>query len=190
MKILIVAIFLALSFSGFAQDGDFDLEKISTVEGREYRDILIVDSDEHGLLFRHRQGIAKLPFASLPTNLRMLYEVAAPVETVEEGEKVEETESEDSEKAKSAANFYPLTFTVRTRTYPKSPVDSCGPGPGSGCGPFLWPSHWPRFRPAHHLVNPYCRELAVRDFLYTSGLLPKPPGVFTYRLPHNRPFLY
>lgn len=185
MKFLNLAIFLGIGFSGFAFGGGFDLEKISTVEGREYREILIVDSDEHGLLFRHQRGIAKLPFASLPTNLRMLYEVTAPVETIDE------EEATDSEEAAPNGAISPMVFTVRTRVYPQQNSNSCDPYQlGYGCGPFLWPSHWPRFGTAHHLVNPYCRELAVRDFLYTSGLLPKPPGVFTYRLPNNRPYYY
>lgn len=182
MKFLIAAIFLAVGATSLAQAGGFDLDAITTVEGREYQEIFIVDSDEHGLLFRHRRGIAKLPFASLPTNLRMLYEVSAPLEVPDEAtEQVGEPQM-----SPSGQNLIPLVFTVRTRVYPQPAVDSSG----YGCGPFLWPSHWPRFHPVHHLVNPYCREMALRDFLYTTGLLPKPPGILTYRLPCNRPWLY
>ncbi|MEX2577607.1 MAG: hypothetical protein WD342_01005 [Verrucomicrobiales bacterium] len=174
MKFLNFAIPLWFGLGVFAAQGDdgiHDFEKLSTTEGTVYREILVVDADGHGLLFRHRDGIAKLPFASLPTNLRMLYETVEPVEEVPE------------EAASEGAGDFSLVFTVRTRVYPQAFAASPWAG---GCAPVPWKSHWPRYHPVHSLVNPYCRELATRDFLYSAGLLPTPLGVATFPLPRHR----
>lgn len=179
--IFATAFLVATAVVGFG--ADYDLEKITTTEGKEYREILVIESDEHGLTFRHRHGISKLLFSSLPTNLRMLYEGTVPLEAPEEVADTEEAVVADS----GGPELDSLVFTVRTRVYP--PMNRGGYGV-NGCSPVGWPSAWPRYNPALLLANPYCREWATRDFLYTSGLLRKPPGVFTYRLPYHRPYFY
>ncbi len=40
------------------------------------------------------------------------------------------------------------------------------------CGLATWPAWWPDHQWVHRLTRPFYRELALRDFLCTSGLLP------------------
>ena len=61
---------------GFAEDDiTYDLEKIVTLRGKIYRNILILNSDANGLFFRHHGGIAKLSFLELTDGLRSMYQV-------------------------------------------------------------------------------------------------------------------
>jgi len=113
----------------------------------------------------------------------MLYEASVPLEAPEEAMETEESAVADKVDSKLDS----LVFTVRTRVYPGAASPAYG---GYGCSPVNWSSAWPRFNPALLLATPYFRERATRDFLYTSGLLRKPPGVFTYRLPYHRPYFH
>lgn len=195
MKFLIVAVFgMILSVPLFCKGGggDYDLPQIKTVYGKVYREIYILEADEYGLTFRHRDGIAKVVFSALSENLRMLYEVTGEVGGVEsnseKGKSPKAGETEPHESGSTGINSsgsygaLPLVVTVRTRVTFPSPALWLGGGyPGSDR--MGWSARWHRYGSVHELANPYYRELAVRDFLYSSGLLPKPPGIFTYRIP-------
>ena len=195
---------------GRADDsGAYDLDQIVSRYGRTYHDIFVVNSDEHGLLFRHRDGIAKLSFSELSDNLRELFQ---PV--VEMDDSVEDEEAIADEPQESGGLVAPTASTPtrrnsdfqidivqRNRVYlnparqqsgyhpapyhyqPYHPYGNCGAQP-----PVYWPNHWPRYRRAHALVNPYHRAAVLQDFLYTTGLLPLPPGVNVVRLPSPTPW--
>lgn len=179
LKLATVVFILGFLQFGNSQEADFDLEKIVTTSGKIYREIIILGSDDYGLTFRHRGGIAKERFSSLSTNLRMLYEVVGdPVEA-----KIADLPAKtEGEPVPSSPALPPIVFTVRTRVNIVHPALQLGGGYGSPDAS-QWPSWWARYYPVHHLTNPYQRELAVRDFLYSSGLLPTPCGIRTYRLP-------
>lgn len=168
-----------------ASDTTFDLDRIKTQNGRVYEDILILDSDQHGLLFRHAVGIAKVDFQQLSTNLRMLYE---PV--VEEEEMVGEVPESDPEAASLLNMSRNVNITVTARNRVEVPVHHWNRSCATACDRYQnhWPSHWSRYNPALSLAVPECRALAVQDFLITTGLAHRPPGVTTYRLPFNRPY--
>jgi hypothetical protein len=182
LKLAILVFALGILQSGRSQDADYDLEKIETKTGQIYREVLILNSDEYGLTFRHRDGIAKERFTSLPTNLRMLYEVADEGDA--DVDAADSAKQSETEPVSADTSYPPLQVTVRTRvTFPlPHPALQLGGGFSSPDASH-WPSWWPRYQPVHHLTNPYLRELAVRDFLYSSGLLPTPCGIRTYRLP-------
>lgn len=174
--IVICMALLALNARGF----DGDLEKIETINGKLYEKIYILSGDDKGLTFRHEAGIAKVSYAELPMNLRMLFE---PAERTDSPEKGEETREE----------FVPiLDFTLRYRFSPVSfPVVSNHCAPALACRGIHWKSHWPGYNPAHRLVDPVCRELALRDFLYTTGLLPAPCGIRPVRVfPRHNSWTY
>lgn len=202
MNYLIFAIFgMILSVPLFckAEGGDFDLAQIKTVYGKVYRDVYIVEADRYGLTFRHRDGIAKVVFSSLSANLRMLYEGTDEVGKDEgDAEKKELAAADASGSMKSEStgitgpgndSAAPLVFTVRNRVTLPSPAFWLGGGPLCA-GRMGWPGNWHRNSSAHRLTNPYCRELVVRDFLYSSGLIPKPPGIFTYPVPYRSRLLF
>ncbi len=77
MNFLKVTIYCSLALIALplsAQDGGYDHESLTTKTGQVYHDISVLDADAHGLMFRHRNGIAKISFVSLPDSYRMLYE--------------------------------------------------------------------------------------------------------------------
>lgn len=188
MKFLTFAIILSLFAMvpcGFSQDGDFDLDSIKTLDGKRYFVILILDADEYGMTFRHRDGIAKLPFRLLSMNLRMLYEPVADVEEASNGEEVDEEEeiivlNEDASIQVRASSRVTAPVYWLRGAYSQMPRPQMAP----------WPSHWPRYHPAHALAYPAYRELAVRDFLYTTGLAERPPGIHPYAIPRHGPYCF
>lgn len=186
MKVLIFGILIlgvGMGLPAAADDLTFDLEQIRTANGKVYKQIQILDSDGFGLLFRHREGIAKVDYDQLSMNLRMLYE---PVEempldsTPIEPDSTETTTFLESLKGKSVEILAKNRIEVPlVRLFPRS---------SNSCFGYAhhWPVHWPRYQPALRLAIPECRALALEDFLITTGLVPRPPGVRTYRLPYNR----
>jgi hypothetical protein len=165
-----------------------DLEEIKTLTGTRYEAIEVLGADEYGLMFRHRRGIAKVNFGELSTGLRMLYEGGdlvgmAPAASTEPGQAAEDATSEVT----IAEVFVPiLTFRLQLHRGWKESFSS--PCAGSPCASFPWRSHWPRYQTAHALTRPDCRALVLRDFLYTTGLQPKPCGVVTRSLPRGHAY--
>lgn len=174
---LVLALIVSFLFANVAQA--FDFEKIATKDGPVYREVFIVDVDNNGMMFRHADGIAKVRFEQLPMNLRMLYEPAddGAELTVEPEEKNVEPTSEKARPVFYVTLQQPVRYVPVYQYY-------------QPCYQQAWPRHWPRYHPAHAYARPACRAAVVQDFLYTTGLQPKPPGVVTRRLPYNRPYLY
>lgn len=186
LKFAILTMFLSWPVCSNAGGDTFDLDKIETENGKIYHDILILDSDEYGLLFRHAVGIAKVDFGQLSMNLRMLYEpVGDNAETPGTG--AVEFEGPPA----PAPSLKDLKITVTARNRVTWPMATSGYHCINPCQQFraAWPSHWSRYHPGLALAVPECRSLAVRDFLITSGLAARPPGVVTYQLPKSRPYL-
>jgi hypothetical protein len=168
----------SMSLSGASES--HDIERIRTIGGKEYRGILILEADQYGLSFRHDGGIAKLPFSSLSENLRMLYEVIDEVP----GDAEVEAEVEVAPPVETTAEAIPpdiclpspVILLARSRVIVPSPALYLGGG-YTAADRVPWPARWPRYDHVHRLTNPYFRELAVRDFLYSSGLLRTPRGI-------------
>lgn len=154
---------------------------LRTLDGREFLEVRIVQVDPGGLLFRHRGGAGKVLFSDLSSEWGERYgfqESAA--EALEAGRpelKLGENLARPAEGA--VAQMPPLTFTYRVRTVlPPILVHSA-----SGCGAaHPWLRHWGRFHPGLAYARFPCRQAAERDFLITSGILPRPPGVPAWRL--------
>lgn len=148
-----------------AGGGDFDLEKMQTLQGRTYHGVQILGSDQHGLTFRHRDGIAKIDFHSLSENIRMMYEAA---EDIPEPEAMDTGRPEVSSTPRETVEEG-LVLTVYHRLTLHLPLVAW-----AGCDPRRnynqWPSWWSRYHPAHQLTIPCYRERTVRDFLQFSGL--------------------
>lgn len=149
---------------------NFDHEQLTTVEGTVYHDLLVMGTDEHGLTFRHRTGIAKVSYGSLSEAYRMFYEPVADLDDLGETDAgaVADTGDSDGEKGMDLGEFElaePVLLTARTRI-----VVDLSQTWSRGCAPAPWPSWWPAHAHGHRLAFPRCRELAVRDFLFTTGL--------------------
>lgn len=164
----------SMSLSGASES--YDMERIRTLEGREYRGILILEADQYGLSFRHDGGIAKLPFSSLSENLRMLYEVVDEVPGDAAVDAVPPVETTAEATPPNVSLPAPVILLARSRVIVPSPALFLGGG-YTALDRVPWPAWWPRYDPVHELTNPYFRELAVRDFLYSSGLLRTPRGI-------------
>lgn len=164
-----------------AAEESFDLESIRTLDGQVYEEILILSGDESGLMFRHRRGIAKIPFRQLSMNLRMLYEPVADVAAGTSDVAVDEATSNEEEESVAVELLVPAVVQTSTRVEVSMEWlrGALAQMPRRQMAP--WPSHWSSFHPAHALAYPEYRELAVRDFLYTTGLAPRPCGI------HPRP---
>ncbi len=157
---------------------------LRTRQGKVYFAIEVVQVDPNGLLFRHRNGTGKVLFTDLSSELQTHYGYdPGSAETFENG-RPEVRAAADAADAPSPPTV--LTFRVRT-TLPR-----VAPSPAVLWAPVLcghpaelglrWPSHWSRFHHGHAYASFPWRQLAERDFLISSGLVPRPPGVRTWRL--------
>lgn len=58
----------------FAQESVKRYETLTTIHGTVYEKVEILQSDPHGLTFRHGSGMAKIPFAELSVAFQELYD--------------------------------------------------------------------------------------------------------------------
>ncbi len=181
----IAAIFSVVSGFGLRGQGEgYDHESLTTAEGRVFHEIFVLGSDPAGLTFRHRAGIAKVSFSSLSPAYRMLYE---PVEDLPGGDGAAPGEAAAPAPAETDQTAFaddwverldegPVRLEARNRIVAILPIRALwlGGGIDHDRREPAWPSWWPRHEEVHRLTHPLYRELALRDFLYCSGLLPQP----------------
>lgn len=191
---LILGSVFALALGAKAGGGDSErtLRVLETLDGRVFDDVAIDSVDPNGLLFRHRDGIAKIRFANLNPAIREAYgfteEDALAFETGRTITEIVAAPNSAPPQACQAAGVSPLVLSFRIRTTFPTASPACanyGFGP-MGCGAslaqFPWASHWNRFHPGLAYSRFPCRQLAERDFLLSSGILTRPPGVWSWRL--------
>lgn len=169
------------------------MRSLRTLDGREFFDVRVQKADPTGLFFQHRHGSAKISFTHLDPEIGKSYgygeEEAKAFEKDRPHTEIETNAPAWADPIDVSQTLPPLRLTFRTRTiFPVGSTFShggCGYSP-TGCGASLasypWPSHWSRFHPGLAYSLFPCRQLAERDFLITSGILPRPPGVCTWRL--------
>jgi len=174
LKFVILGTAFSILSSSQGEDVVYDHERLKTTDGKTYHEISVIGSDTMGLTFRHREGIAKVDFTALSEAFRMLYE---GVEDLPEG--VAETAKEaDPVQLNGIAPFgdRPTTLVARNRLFVEFPYSfwQIGGGINHDRRVPAWPGWWPDHERIHRLTHPLYRELAVRDFLLSSGLLPYP----------------
>jgi len=195
MKTLKCATFLYVfvMVNSLVSAADYDIEKLTTKHGKIYQEVEFLDADQFGLLFRHRAGIAKESFALLSVPLRDMFEPVDDIPSIIRPVKpqVENVILKKGEpKEEPAAETPEIVITFRIR---QSLIYGCAIKPLANhhCSakakafencqfhrtPCNWPKHWHKFHYAHYLTNPRCREITTRQFLQTTGLLPRPCGV-------------
>lgn len=175
MKIIKCAVFGLLAVGLSIVDCEaFDFESLTTTMGHRYHEIEILSADEDGLLFRHRDGIAKENFSRLSAGVREMYQPVADVPvpssetTTETGEESYGHEEESSGLERVALDDIILTVWVRY-TFPTDPPERENARCHLHPNPHTWPVHWHRFHPAHYLTNPVCRARVVENFLRCNG---------------------
>ncbi len=181
MKLLKFATLLivAVAVSGVrGQEGGFDHERLTTVDGRSYHEVFILGSDRNGLTFRHRQGIAKVGFEQLSESYRMLYEAVDELP----GTSADALPADSGAEAAGEADWIetldegPVILLARNRILIERPA--AWPRLGGGVPPDwlapAWPVWWSDHARVHRITHPLYRELVLREFLHLSGLLPWP----------------
>lgn len=160
---------------------NWDHEQLTTVEGRAYHEVSVIESDATGLTFRHRDGVAKLPFATLSQSYRMLYEGLENVDdlSTEETSGVHPDGIGPRQSQKVSANassfskqMFPLVAEARTLVrLPLGAPSFMSVADCRGSSPVVfWPGWWPDHRYGYFLTRPAGRERVVREFLLLSGL--------------------
>ena len=168
-KILKFGVIFSFAASSFAiaggngsskGSGDFH-PQITTLDGDHFYHAEVIKADPNGLLFRHSAGIAKVKFTNLSESLRVRYDYDA-------GQAAEFT----NVKAKPAPVVRRIVRPAQPKAYrvvkPSCQEPRCNIYTGGAGLPYPF-----------YLANYHCRKQAELDFLYTAGLLPKPPGVRT-----------
>ena len=183
---------LVLAARAGGGDSGRALEVLETLDGRVFHDVAIDSVDPNGLLFRHRDGIAKIRFTNLKPAIREAWgfteDEARAFETGGSKAGIVVEENAGASPTSRAAGNSPLVFSFRIRTtFPiVSPFRGnrgCGPADcGASLASFPWAAHWSRFHPGLAYSQFPCRQLAERDFLLSAGILPHPPGAWTRRL--------
>tara|TARA_R110000850_G_scaffold212642_6_gene338426 strand:+ start:547 stop:1143 length:597 start_codon:yes stop_codon:yes gene_type:complete len=191
MKFLSSAVFsISVFFAGMlsADDRRIDFDELATNFGDVYRDVTVLKADRYGILFRHQYGAAKIGYAVLPKEVAGRYLKGARLASSPAG-----GATGGFEVSEEALKKWPeMVVTLRTRR--TMPVYAAGPFL-FGCGYSrafyepAWPAYWSRYQPAHQFANPFWREMAVQDLLYTSGLTPGSHWSRTYNYGHFRPRL-
>jgi hypothetical protein len=157
---------------------------LRTVDGRMFLGVRDARADESGLTFRHQGGAAKVARQQLSeADLKRFSVPEVVAKAVPAANAGEPLAWEGPNPA--AITVPPLVFTYRVRTIlpVSAPSASCEIQSCAGAlSHTYWPSHWAR--PHYGLAYPLfpCRQLAERDFLLTTGILPRPRGVWPWRL--------
>lgn len=159
-----------------------------TLNGRSFHDVTIVGIDPNGILFKHANGAGKVRFEELSPEIRNHFGYDPEAAAVFEGRALRNPVPQNPAGAVAGqGGITPVTFTFRTRVALPSRTSSYGGYPWSltGCGPALanyyWPYQWGRWHPGLAYTRFPCRQAAERDFLISTGILPRPPGIRTWR---------
>lgn len=157
----------------FADDpGSFGhLAELRTNDGKQYQTVEIIKIDPNGVIFRHSKGIAKVVFPDLNPALqeRFGYDPAAAEAFVEKGKDANRATNQQTRSKRPTQAVVIVAKPARS-----TKLGICQTNQLVGLFPQLpYPLRLAQY--------PY-RRLAELDFLYTTGLVPRPPGVRVHRL--------
>jgi len=139
---------------GAAEPTPSRLPLLMTESGRNYEDVQILKLDPEGPVFRHRHGMAKIPYGQIKAKTRSL--LGYPQKTKSEPAARKAVEAKASEKKEAAVAGALTLVPVRiTTTWWRM-----NPRPA----PPVWPT-----------INPFQATAAI-DFLVTAGWSPHPIG--------------
>jgi len=165
---------------------DASREHLTTLDGKRFFRVRLVKVDPNGLLFRHRNGIAKVTFDNLSEDFREYYGYdkarARDFERRHSGAPAKAVPAPVSNPESAGETEPEVVVTFRSRTTIPIRFENAFAGVRSACGGVPWYSHWARYDPRLAYARFPCRQLAERDFLISSGIVPTPPGVMVRRL--------
>lgn len=141
--------------------------QLTTANGDRFTKVEIIQVDPNGLIFRHSRGMAKIVFEDLSPALRERF----------------------GYNPESAAEFTkppepkPKPVVRAGRRNVRTIVVLQPPRPAPICQPISIPVCWGNFpRYPHSLAFAPYRSPVELDFLYTTGIFPRPPGVHVHRI--------
>ena len=190
LGILVVGLDLRADEPEWASSGPDRGGTLVTLEGRAFHDVTIVGIDPNGILFKHANGAGKVRFEELSPEIRNHFGYDPEAAAVFEGKASPRSDRQNAAVAGAVAGqggVAPMVVTFRTRvTLPaRTPAYGGYPWSLTGCGPalanYFWPYQWGRWHPGLAYTRFPCRQAAERDFLISTGILPRPPGVRTWR---------
>lgn len=168
---LLLSLLFCLSFSYHASAAD-----LVTANGRRFHNCEVLKADTLGLYLRHDHGIARLLYEDLSDGNLAQLEPLPEIETIS-GAKAQPADvpaATDGEQ-ENQGNFS-FVFQQRVTLRMPQPIYQPAFAYGTGCGLGAGPMRIARYP---------CRRMAERDFLITSGILPRPYGVVTRYLPRG-----
>lgn len=158
-------------------------EDLMTLDGKRYDEVRLVKVDPNGLLFRHRDGIAKVTFDNLGEGFRDYYGYdEALARDFERKHSVAKKVAPVPKEIGDIEEDPEIVITYRTRT--SIPIRFQNPYAcaQSACRGVPWYSHWARYDPRLAYASLPCRQLAERDFWIRSGIVPTRPGMLVRSL--------
>ena len=144
---------------------------IETVDGRRFSNCSVLKADSLGLYFRHRNGIARVLYNDLSDDL------LAKLEPLPEAEKIEIKEPSPATPSMAATDHPTVQAHGEFRLVFRQRVVIGIPNPALHRAVYGWPARGAVG--AHRYSHFGWRQAAERDFLITSGILPRPAGVVT-----------
>lgn len=148
---------------------------LETADGRRFADCTVLKADQLGLYFRHENGIARVLYEDLSEELLAALEPLPEVEDelplrIDAGRAPAVDLAADDSNAQAVGEFSLVFWQQINYQVPSQSIYCCPSGGVAGL---------------HRYSHFGCRQLAELDFLITSGILPRPPGVVTRRLPRG-----
>lgn len=137
-----------------------ELPLLMTETGRDYVDVKVLKFDPEGPIFRHRDGLAKIPFGEIKEKTRKLlgYPMAAQAKTPKPAAGNNRAAGKET-----AATLVPVRITTRWAIYQPAPPRAVP------CRRVLHP--WFHHQAAWPFEDPF-RPFAAVDLMVTGGVVP------------------
>jgi hypothetical protein len=127
-----------------------------TESGRNFEDVQILKLDPEGPVFRHRHGLAKIPYGQIKAKTRSLLGYPQKPKPEPAAKKAAATKAKEKGDGTAASPVALVPVRITTTWWRTEPR----PAPA----PVFWPD-----------INPFQATAAI-DFLVTAGLAPRPCG--------------
>tara|TARA_R110002096_G_scaffold433224_1_gene651571 strand:+ start:4275 stop:4808 length:534 start_codon:yes stop_codon:yes gene_type:complete len=164
------ALFFGFLFCSAVQalENPLRFQQIRTLQNDTFHQVELIKSDATGAYIRHSRGLARIPFADFPADVRAKLEL----------EVMPSNPLQEPDFAEPAAQKNPTNNQdwIVIRTFNPPPATSA-----YGCPNLLTNDSGVLPYPQSLAIYP-CRKLAELDFLYVTGILRRPPGVKIHRL--------
>ncbi|MEK6248766.1 MAG: hypothetical protein N2C12_11340 [Planctomycetales bacterium] len=165
-------VLLALIFAG----GRAWATDVDTADGRHFSNCSVLKADGLGIYFRHSNGIARVLYEDLSDKLLTALGPLPQDDVERAAQEIDQPQEVASREESSSIGALQLQFWQRVTYGVPESVTRARPCCLMQRGRFTGARRYSLFP---------CRQLAELDFLITTGILPRPAGVVTRRIPHR-----